>query len=118
MPFEKIGVDDGILRLRLSGVLTRLDLDHLQTAVRDAIQNRGDIKVLVILEDFGGWQSGVDWGDVSFAHETDANVEKIAVVGDAAWKDDVLTFMVAPLRATAIEYFERVHIDAANRWLT
>jgi hypothetical protein len=117
MPFEMIAVDDGVLRLRLSGVLTRLDMDHTQTAVRDAIDRHATIKVLVILDDFGGWQSGVDWGDLSFAQETDAQIEKIAVVGDAAWKEDVMTFMVAPLRATEIQYFERAHTDAANRWL-
>jgi len=117
MSFEMIAVDDGVLRLRLAGVLTRLDMDHLQTAVRDAIRQNGEINVLVLLDDFAGWQRGVDWGDLSFTHETDANIAKIAVVGDAEWKDEVLTFMVAPLRATAIEYFERAQIDAANRWL-
>jgi len=117
MPFEMIDDDGAVIRMRFSGVVTRLDMDHSDSSIRDAIERHGTIKVLVILDDFRGWQSGVDWGDISFAQAHDEQIAKIAVVGDAAWKDEVLTFLVAPLRATPIEYFERSHIDAANRWL-
>jgi len=117
MPFERIGDEGGVTRLRLSGVVSRLDMDHAQGAMIDAIGRHGTIKVLIILDDFAGWQRGVDWGDLSFAQEHDAQIAKAAVVGDADWKDEVLTFMAAPLRTTEIRYFERVHLDDANRWL-
>lgn len=117
MSFELIGDDNGVVRFRLTGVVSRLDTDHAQSAMADAIERHGTIRVLIILEDFAGWQSGVDWSDTSFADANDTNITKIAIVGEEEWKEDVLTFLVAPLRSATVEFFERAMIDAANRWI-
>ncbi len=117
MSFELIDDAAGVVRIRLIGIITRLDADHVQSVLADAIRGHGKIKVLAVLEDFGGWQSGVDWSDLSFAEAHDAQITRIAVVGEEEWKDDILAFLIAPLRSAAVEFFTRAHIDAANRWL-
>lgn len=117
MSFELIDDEAGVVRFRLTGVVTRPDMECGQSAMADAIARHGTIRVLVILDDFGGWQSGVDWGDISFFQEHDAHITRIAVVGDEQWKEEALAFAMASLRSGAVEFFERGKLDAANRWL-
>jgi hypothetical protein len=42
--------------------------------------------VLVIVENFKGWERGADWGDRDFFVEHDHQIEKIAIVGDPKWE--------------------------------
>jgi len=37
-------------------------------------------QVLVILEDFQGWEHGENWDDMTFAIEHDNDIEKVALV--------------------------------------
>ena len=59
----------------------------------------GKVKVLIRLDDFAGWEPGDQWGDVSFFFRHDADIEKIAIVGDLRWRDEMLVFLFADYRA-------------------
>jgi len=117
MPCEWIERESQTLRARLSGVLTGADRDEIESATKDAIGRFGSVRCLIILDDFQGWKRGEAWGDLSFQQEHDDKIERIAVVGDEQWRDDVLAYMVAPLRSTEIQYFAAHHLDQANAWL-
>jgi hypothetical protein len=101
-----------LLVATVSGVLTADDQAELVQWVRDAISTRGLVRVLLLLDRFGGWDSSDDHHE--WLHDDDA-VSRIAIVGSAEWKLPVLTFMVAPIRRTPIAYFESER--AARRWL-
>ena len=58
----------------------------------------GKVKALIQLEDFAGWEPGEQWGDVSFFFRHDRDIEKIAVVGEPRWRDEMLMFLFADYR--------------------
>jgi hypothetical protein len=99
------------------GVLARADFDACVRRAEDAIRRHKKIRILIRLENFGGWERGVDWGDVSFAFDHDQDVERMAIVGDEHWKEEAFAFTAAPFRTTQIEFFSRQRLDAARAWL-
>ncbi len=117
MPCEWIDRDARVLRVRLSGVLTSEDREEIESATRRAVGGFGSVSCLIILDDFQGWKRGEAWGDLSFQQEHDDKIQRIAVVGDEQWRDEVLAYMAAPLRSTEIQYFAAHHLDQANEWL-
>ena len=52
----------------------------------------------VLAEEFSGWGKEGDWGDLTFMHEYDLYIGKIAIVGDEKWKDQILMFLGAGRR--------------------
>jgi hypothetical protein len=101
----------------LRGVLTKTEFDAWSRRAADTIRRYGKIRILILLEDFAGWERGADWGDVSFAFDHDEEVERMAIVGDERWKEEAFAFTAAPLRTTQIEFFPRSQLDAARAWL-
>ncbi len=110
-------IEDGaLLVIRIAGVLRRAEFDECQRAAAKLIQQAGKVAALIRLDGFQGWESGVEWGDVSFLIEHDSNTEKIAIVGEDRWRDEVLAFTGAGLRRSPVHYFNDV--DSARRWIT
>jgi hypothetical protein len=101
-----------LLVATISDVLTANDQAELVHWVRDAIATRGMVRVLLMLEGFGGYDPTEEHD--AWLSDDDA-VARIAIVGDSEWKLPVLTYMVAPIRRTPIAYFESER--AARRWL-
>jgi hypothetical protein len=42
--------------------------------------------LLAILEDFQGWERGVDWNDLEFTISHGGEIAKIAIVGEPRWE--------------------------------
>jgi hypothetical protein len=99
------------------GVLARAEFDECVRRAVDSIRRNKKIRMLILLEEFAGWERGVDWGDVSFAFDHDQDVERMAIVGDERWKDEAFIFTAAPFRTAQIEFFPRSRLDAARAWL-
>lgn len=117
MPFEVIESSRGLVIVRIKGELKKSELDQIQTLAIEVIKQWGKIRVLIILEDFQGWERGENWGDITFAVEHDNDIEKIALVGDESWKELALVFLGKPLRKFPIEYFTSEQIDRARAWI-
>lgn len=117
MACEWIDVDSRIMCARLSGLMTGADRAAIESRAKQAIGRFGGVRCLFVLEDFTGWQKGVDWGDMSFQQEYDGSIERIAVVGAEQWRDDALAFMAAPLRSTEIRYFDPTEATRAEEWI-
>ncbi|UCC99542.1 MAG: STAS/SEC14 domain-containing protein [Phycisphaerales bacterium] len=75
------------------------------------------VKILVLAEEFSGWGKEGDWGDLTFMYEHDAQIEKIAVVAEDKWKDQILMFLGAGRRQAAVEFFLPGETQAARDWL-
>src|SRR5512140_3630859 len=108
---------DGILSARISGKLTHAELVALQHAASDLIKQKGKVRLLVMVENFQGWERGGDWGDLSFQSEHDAHIERMAIVGDRKWQDLALLFASKGLRKFPIEYYEPGDLAEARAWL-
>jgi len=106
-----------LLVARINGKLANRDIEEFQAAVEPILQASGNIKFLVILEDFEGWETGEGWEDTGFADANDQFLSRFAIVGDEIWRDKALMFSLAGLRPVDIQYFSRGNQAAARAWL-
>jgi hypothetical protein len=101
----------------IKGKLAKREIEEFQAAVEPILRASGDIKFLVILEDFEGWEAGKGWEDTSFADANDQFLSRFAIVGDEKWRDKALMFTLAGLRPVSIQYFSSENEAAAKAWL-
>lgn len=102
---------------RISGELKKLNFEDAQRKCEELIKKVGQIKILVITENFEGWEKAEGWGDWSFADRNDSHIDKIAIVGDEKWRDLVFAFTGKGFRPVDIEYFDLGQETNARDWL-
>ncbi len=68
MPITVQMESDKLAVVRVSGLLKKSELDAMQADASKKLESVPDARfnVLMIIENFQGWQSGDDWGDMSF----------------------------------------------------
>ncbi|MEN8261432.1 MAG: STAS/SEC14 domain-containing protein [Pseudomonadota bacterium] len=103
--------------IKVSGRLVKADMERFQGIAKAEIRKIAKIKMLIITENFSGWERGVEWGDVSFMIEHDADIEKIAIVGEEKWRSEMLMFLGAGLRSAPVEFFTLTEVEMARAWL-
>jgi hypothetical protein len=103
--------------LRISGVLRKSEVDAVQTAAAKMFETVDTVKLLVIAEDFQGWEPGADWGDLSFFLNYGSRIVKIAIVADEKWKDRFLMFFGAGFRKAPVKFFTVDQQAEARTWL-
>ena len=106
---------DNLLVIRIKGKLNFPELINCQSDIEPIIQSTGKVDYLVMLEDFAGWDSDEGWADIGFAEENDEYISRFAFVGEEAWRDEIMLFMMAGLRRIDIRYFTSE--EAARDWL-
>ena len=106
-----------LFTVNVSGELKKHEYEGLQAVAEKLMAKAGPIKILLIVEDFAGWERGVDWGDLDFmmAHEDD--IGRIAVIGEERWRDDLLMFLGAGLRGAGVLFFPPEQRELAEAWL-
>jgi hypothetical protein len=109
--------DDRPLVLRVSGELKKSELDAVESEFVQKIAGAGTVKLLVLLENFAGWERGEQWGDTDFFFSHRNDFEKIAVVGHPAWEAPVLAFTGAGLRKGPVKFFPDTDEPEARAWL-
>lgn len=108
---------EGNLRiLRIRGLLRKSEWDAALTAEARQWIPTAHIKVLVILEDFKGWERGTDWGDITFFETHGDQIDKIAVVADAKWEVEALAFAGAGFRRAPVKFFPANQLALARAW--
>jgi len=93
------------------------DQQSLQSTGMELIARDKKVRLLVTLENFRGWEQGVDWGDIGFLLAYGNDIAKIAFVGDERWKDLAFAFVGKGLRTTEIEFFPSSSSKEAERWI-
>ena len=117
MALDISGSDGPIVRAKISGELSRAEVNQIQTAALEGIRRYGKISALFILENFQGWKREGEWGDVSFMIEHDKDIAKIAVVGEDQWRDLIYAFLAKGFRQAEVEYFLPGDLAKARAWL-
>jgi hypothetical protein len=107
----------GLYLIRLSGEFTEQDRKGLEDFGRSTLEPGGKAKVLILAEGFSGWARKGNWGDMTFMLESDPSIEKIAVVADEQWRDDMLIYLGAGLRDAMVKFFPRGQENMARTWL-
>lgn len=109
--------DGNTVTLRIIGKLLYDDFQSVQRAVAEVIGRKNTVRVLILGEDFVGWEKSASWGDVTFNEQFDAHVQKMAIVGEKEWEDLVILFTARGLRPFPIEFFLPNEIGKAREWL-
>jgi len=104
-----------LLVVRIHGILRQAEFDECQRAAAEVIRAVGKVAALIVLDGFEGWEHRDEWGDMSFLIEHDNDIEKIAIVGQEKWREEVLMFAGAGLRQSPVRYFNDT--DSARAWL-
>ncbi len=110
--------DKDIAVFRVAGKLRLSEFEVAQQKCEKIINEVGHVKILVITNNFEGWEKSKGWGDWSFADKNDPYIKKIAIVGDEKWKDLAIIFSGKGLRPVAIEYFESSKENNAREWIS
>ena len=108
---------EGLFVIHVKGLLTFDDQKEVENRARAEIDRSQKVKLLVLAEEFSGWGKEGDWGDLTFMHEYDPFIEKIAVVADEQWKDQILMFVGAGRRQASVEFFLTGQEQDARDWL-
>lgn len=116
MSAEILSTRGEVLTARITGTLAQSELAALHQAAADVIRQYGHVRMLIISQDFQGWQKGDDWDDLSFM-ENDPFIRKMAIVGDEEWEEPALLFAGQTMRKFPIEYFQSGDLDRAKAWL-
>jgi hypothetical protein len=103
--------------VQFTGMLTKKEFDELRAVAAKKLGFFDRVKVLIIAENFDGWEPGADWGDSSFFTWHGWKVTKIAIVSDPQWKSKFLAFTVAGMRRAPVEFFPTGQIEQARAWL-
>ena len=109
--------DNRVLVLRVGGELKKSELDAVQFEFAEKIAGAGAVKLLVLLENFSGWEHGEQWGDTDFFFSHRNAFEKIAVVGNPRWEAQVLAFTGVGLRKGPVKFFPETGEPEARAWL-
>ena len=117
MAFEIVERSGGLFTAKVSGKLKKSEIEQGQRAAIDVMRTGAKVRFLIIAEDFQGWDNEGDWGDISFQMKYDAQIEKIALVGEKEWKDLVSIFVGKGLRSVDIRYYQPAQLALAQAWV-
>src|SRR6266513_1398859 len=100
--------------LRFSGILKRSEFAAEQSALARQIDTGSKPRLLVILENFEGWERRADWNDLDFMISHVGKISKIAVVAEARWETRALAFAGAGVRRAPVKIFPPNDMEQAR----
>jgi hypothetical protein len=117
MPVQMKYQPNDICVLRISGILKRSEFGTEQTALARHIDRGSKPRLLVILENFEGWERGADWDDLDFLISHGGKISKIAIVAEPRWETLALAFAGAGVRRAPVKFFPPNELEQARSWL-
>jgi hypothetical protein len=110
--------EEGNLRvLRITGLLRKSEFDAALATEAKQWGPATRVKVLVIVENFKGWERGADWGDMTFFETHGDQIDNIAIVADPQLETDLLMFAGAGFRRAPVKFFSANQLALARAWL-
>ena len=108
---------DNIYVLRLSGTVLKEEINDVQNAISADINAGVGPRVLTLLDRFEGFERYAEWGDLAFLQSHSHDIAKIAIVGDAQWKENTMAFAGAGNRKAPVKFFSPSQDGEARAWL-
>jgi len=104
--------------LRISRILKQSEFSAEQGVLARKIDSGSKPRLLVMLENFEGWERGADWGnDLDFLFSQSNQIAKIAIVGEPRWETLALAFAGAGVRRAPVKFFPPNELEQARTWL-
>ena len=117
MPVQIESEADDIYVLRISGLLRQDEFATAQAELARKIDAGAKPRLLVIGENFDGWERGADWNDLDFLLSHSGEIAKIAVVAEPRWEVQALAFAGAGVRRAPVKFFPPNELAQARAWL-
>lgn len=117
MSIEVTNKTDNAVAIKINGQLEAPELATFQQAILSLVSGDKKWRVLLDLEDFGGWGGGEQWADVMVQLKFDPIVERMAIVGEPRWAETTTLFVGKGFRKFPIEYFDLAERARAEAWL-
>ena len=117
MPAKMEYEPNDIFVMRISGTLKRSEFAGQQDAIAKKIDSGSKPRLLVIVENFDGWERGADWNDLDFMISHGGEVARIALVAEPRWETSALAFAGAGVRGAPVKFFQPNELAAARAWL-
>ncbi len=108
-----------VYEMRITGLLRKSELDTVQAAASKMLSTDPAmrVKLLMVVENFKGWERGADWGDLTFYAEHGDKITKIAIVGDPKLETEFKMFTGAGFRAAPVKFYPSSQLAQARAWL-
>jgi hypothetical protein len=103
--------------MRISGVLKQSEFAAEQSVLARNIDIGSKPRLLVILENFEGWERGADWNDLDFMISYVGKISRIAIVAEPRWETLALAFAGAGVRRGPVKFFPPNELEQARSWL-
>ena len=117
MPVQIQHQPNDIRVMRISGILKRSEFAAEQSAIASSIDGGLKPRLLVILENFEGWERGADWNDLDFMISHGGKISRIAIVAEPRWEALALAFAGAGVRRSPVKFFSPNELEQARSWL-
>jgi hypothetical protein len=105
----------GLLTVSLDGIVTSRDQEQIVAFVRASLATAGSVRVLLQLENFGGWLPDPAADPDAVWLRDDEGVTAIAIVGAPDRRIELQTLFAQPLRRLPVAYFTEA--SEARDWL-
>lgn len=109
-------VERRILEVHASNHFTEEDYEHLDEATDRLLSRVPSIRVLLILQDFHGWETESLWERRKLTRKHGARLEKMATVGDESLRD-LMSSMGHSWTNTEVRFFTTDQIAEARQWI-
>jgi hypothetical protein len=103
--------------LRISGMLKRSEFATQQDWVAKKIDGGAKPRLLVILDNFEGWERRADWNDFDFLLAHSDEIARIAIVTEPRWEAHALAFAGAGVRRAPVKVFRPEELTEARSWV-
>jgi hypothetical protein len=117
MPVQ-LSEDNGgkILVVHVTGKLVKADYGQFVPEFERLARRHGKVRLLFDMTGFHGWDVGGAWEDFKFGVGHFADIERLAMVGEATWQHGMAIFCRPFTRAT-VRYFDHAAAAEARAWL-
>ena len=106
-----------LVELHVRGTLKRAEFAECESELAGLITGGASPRILVVCENFGGWERGQDWNNLDFMFSHGAKIARIAIVGAGTKEDELKAFTGAGMRPTPVRFFAADEATEATVWL-
>ncbi|MFO8085569.1 MAG: STAS/SEC14 domain-containing protein [Desulfobacterales bacterium] len=116
--FQIMGdLSEKIVALKISGEITRNESEKITRIIDQSVLEHGSIRLLVVVEQYPSMSSAESlYEDLKFAHLYSNNIERMAVVGDRAFKNTWVA-LFGLFSGLTTHYFDVSQIKEAWNWI-
>lgn len=108
--------EGNLIRVEVHGKLTQEDYDELIPAWEETIARHGSMRLLLVMENFHGWDLGTAWDDFRFSTEHAGKIERVAAVGEKTWEQWLMK-LGSLLPGEDLKYFDMSDLTKAEVWV-